>query len=579
LENTLVSELQKKRRFVPMRKPLSTLLVGLIFSAVTLLGLFQAATQTDTTDEMIHVASAYLAQTRGEYRFDPEHPALFKHLTALPLHALELSNPIEDTELWENAKVTMYDSWKEARMWSERWVYGSGNPSWLMVFLSRIPGVIALLGLCFVVWRYVSTYYNENLGLWALFFTASTPTLLSHGPLTNTDVPVALAAMGTVWALHAYGDSPNRPRALLVGLLLGVALATKFSAIILLPLAFGWLVWTAIQHRLRGRTVLDLILALAVMMAIIWLAYGFHSASVVIGEGDQSLPLQIINERLSPFGVTIYQIMEVARYILPLDWLKGAVLALGAGITGRGSYILSTTYASGVIFYFPVLLFLKTQLVVIALALWGAITGIRRTIMERVHIPAHVWLLIACGAIAISAGLVSKLSIGIRHISVFLPILAIGVAAAAYTAIQTIPKRWRTHLTISIVLATTLPVVLQVQSLLSFGNVFTLPTAQRWQLMADSNLDWGQQLYALRASMKNLADGDEPLYLNWRWNGDMANALFPEAQRFDPQNLPERGLVAVTATQLTEDYYASLRSLQPISVIAGGSALIYRVGN
>lgn len=90
-------------------------------------GLYLAHRDAMTRDEGIHIASAYLAIERHEFRFDPEHPYLFKILTALPLLPLGLHNPPDDKKLWESAKPINYDSWRESFEWSEQWFYRSGN--------------------------------------------------------------------------------------------------------------------------------------------------------------------------------------------------------------------------------------------------------------------------------------------------------------------------------------------------------------------------------------------------------------------------------------------------------------------
>lgn len=146
-------------------------------------GLFLSWRMTMTTDEGIHVASAYLALTRGDHRFDPEHPFLYKYTTALPLLVLRPNTPPDDVKLWDSGEPTFYDSWKESREWSDQWFYKSGNNARLMIFLARIFGVIVLVLLGLTVYYTSKRWFGEKTALWSLFFTAFTPTLLAHGPL------------------------------------------------------------------------------------------------------------------------------------------------------------------------------------------------------------------------------------------------------------------------------------------------------------------------------------------------------------------------------------------------------------
>ena len=94
---------------IPMHR--SRLLVWVLLLWMGLAGTFLAWRMTMTTDEGIHVASAYLALTRGEHRFDPEHPFLYKYVTALPILFVQPNLPPDDAKLWEAAKPTFYDSW------------------------------------------------------------------------------------------------------------------------------------------------------------------------------------------------------------------------------------------------------------------------------------------------------------------------------------------------------------------------------------------------------------------------------------------------------------------------------------
>ncbi|MBU6389711.1 hypothetical protein KGQ71_04325, partial [Patescibacteria group bacterium] len=89
-------------------------------------GLYSAWNNSMTSDEGVHAASGYLVLTRHEFRFDPEHPYLFKIISALPLLAVRLNPPSDDQRLWNAAWPSNYDSWKEARQWADEWFYNSG---------------------------------------------------------------------------------------------------------------------------------------------------------------------------------------------------------------------------------------------------------------------------------------------------------------------------------------------------------------------------------------------------------------------------------------------------------------------
>ncbi len=61
------------------------------------------------------------------------------------------------------------------------------------------------------------------------------PPCWPHGRVVHTDVPAALTYLLFFFALHSYAESPSLKRALLLALACGIALATKFSMIVIVP--------------------------------------------------------------------------------------------------------------------------------------------------------------------------------------------------------------------------------------------------------------------------------------------------------------------------------------------------------
>ena len=260
-----------------MSRPLHRILVTLLFLWVAGAGLLLAWKDSLTTDEDIHMASGYTILTRNDFRFDPEHTPLFKELTALPLLALRLNAPPNDRPLWSAAGATFYDSWKEARQWSDEWTYISGNPADTMKVLARIPSVLSLLGLCGLLYYLSREWFGRSVALWTLFFTAFNPTLLAHGHLANDDVAVATAIVFGIALFWRYLKSPTLAGALLTGVGLTVAVGTKFTGFGLLPLFAIYLAWYAWQEGAGLRTLRHGLLMLLTFWVGIWTLYGFHS--------------------------------------------------------------------------------------------------------------------------------------------------------------------------------------------------------------------------------------------------------------------------------------------------------------
>lgn len=528
-----------------------------VLIAVGLFGTVQAWRQSMTTDEGIHVASSYLALTRGEHRFDPEHPFLFKYLTALPILVLQPNLPKDDATLWDDAKPTYYDSWREAREWSDQWIYQSGNNAQLMIFLARIPGVLALVALVWLVWFTTRHWFGNSVARWALFFTALNPTLLAHGPLTNTDVPVALASLFVIWRLWRYFEEQTWKNVVWIGAALGIALTTKYSALILLPIAFIWLIYTAAQKR---QSVVVTIVhggsALLLMWFVIWSVYFWRSP--IFLDGTSNIAVSTASDLLKQWGLNLDTITHQMKWILPTAFTKGALLTIGSSVFGRSVYFLGTTYSSGVWHYFPTLFILKSQLIVVLLTLTGIGLFARRIFQPWTWKPASVLILITV-ALLTYASVTSKLNLGIRHISTLMPFSAIFLATTTVYMKQILLRK---GFIIAITAGMIFPVVSQSSDLIGFRNSIVYPREQSYQYFNDSNLDWGQQSKRITEVVTREFDGKK-LFINYRWNPYAIAYYGTENNTFDPQNPPKGELVAVTATQLSSGEYHYFAGLEP----------------
>ncbi|MEX2361657.1 MAG: glycosyltransferase family 39 protein, partial [Patescibacteria group bacterium] len=217
-----------------------------------------AQTDSQTTDEAVHVLAGYTYLTKRDYRLNPEHPPLVKTLAALPLLAIKPNLPADFEQKWQDSENFFYDSWRENRYLGEKFFYASGNDADLMILLSRLPMILLtlLLGLAIflIVWR----HFGAIAALAATGFYVLDPLVAGHGHLVTTDIAFGLGTLLTTYAGWRFFGSPNWKNALWLGLALGLALLTKHTAVILgmmLLITAVWIVATnkqAWQQILRG---------------------------------------------------------------------------------------------------------------------------------------------------------------------------------------------------------------------------------------------------------------------------------------------------------------------------------------
>lgn len=473
------------------------------------LGLWQSWNHTLTTDEAIHTASAYLALTRGDHRFDPEHPFLFKYLTALPFLVYRTNLPAVDQEMWARAEPTFYDSWLESRVWADQWVYESGNNAKAMQLLMRLPGVAVLVVLAWFSWWISRRWFGDTVAAWTLLFVAFNPTLLAHGPMTNTDVPLALAFLVVLWRLWEYWGTPTRWNAGWVGLAVSAALLTKFSAIALVPVVMVWMIATAWKRRVRWYLALaDLALIPLLFWGLVWLTYFFRSPVRFTPEeagGAGTLVKAVIG-----WEPPLAQMVNWSGSFLPIAYLKGLYMVIEGGRDGRAMFLLGTHYGNGQWFYFPVIFLLKTQLMALVVGAVGLGLAIPKLFRPR-QWSAVTWLLLLSGGVFLTLALGSKLNLGIRHISPLMPLFAV----ASGVVLARLQPVFRSHFVPLLVVAgMTMPVFLQAGNLIGFGNSVTTPAREKHHFFQDSNLDWGQSWERIGKLLDKEFPG-QPVYIEW----------------------------------------------------------------
>ena len=522
-------------------------------------GLYLAHRDSLTTDEGIHVASGYLILTRGDWRFDPEHPPLMKLLTALPLLTLHLHLPPDDQKLWAAAEPTLFDSWSSSREWTDQWFYRSSNNADLMVFLMRIPAVLLLVLLGFLTFVAAKRWFSENVGLWALLLVAFNPTLLGHGHLANDDVAVAAALLGSLIALINWYKAPSTLSAFWVGLLVAATVCVKFSGVIVLVPLFAVL-YSAIRGKKPHLWQSSAVVAGTVYVGI-WALYGFRS-SVSLSEPSVAA-IFLHNQGLRISVAAINRALAYLRHFLPIPFLKGLLLVRTSTFFGRGAYIFGHHYDRSVWFYFPALFLIKTQLIALLCGLWAFMTLTWRKLLLS---PIENWLLaVAIGTITLSA-LVSRLDLGIRHIATILPLLSIALACVL--------ARWKLIGTLLFIPLYVVPALIQLPNSLGFTNELVQPYTQAWRFMDGSNLDWGIQAKEAASELNRLYPGTT-VATDYYWNPYALGYYGMRTKPFDPEILPVGTPILVSASNMNDPHLAGLQQHKPVSIISNSTFVYY----
>jgi hypothetical protein len=276
-----------------------------------------------------------------------------------------------------------------------------------------------------------------------LLFT-TLPPVLAHSGLITTDMAAAALIGAAALASLYWVDRPGGARTILFGLALGLACLSKFSALLFLPVGL-----LAMHRGVVWRNRRALALACALAFLTIWAGYRFSFARV------DYLHLRLPAPRFFTGLATL--------------WAHNAA--------GHASYLLGRRSQTGFWYYYPVALAIKTPLAFLVLA----IAGFRRFSAPVVFSLA----ILACG-------LASHINIGVRHI---LPIY-VGLSVAAGAALW--KHRW---ILAPLLLWHVASGALQHPDYLSYTN--ELAGSHPENILADSDLDWGQDMKRLAARLQS----------------------------------------------------------------------------
>jgi hypothetical protein len=508
-----------------------------------------AMTRTSTTyDEIVMVAGGARGFAGNGWDLVPEHPPLVQYLYGLPVHLARPTLPDEP-----DVTPAMRQPMAYRYLYAQHFFWRSGNDAQLLTFLGRLPAVACALGLILLAFFYARRSAGDRAGLLAALLTASIPDVIAHGGVAYNDVPLALAFLGAVWAIDEAIRDPRLPRALLAGVLIGLALAIKNSAVALAPVAIVLLAWELVVRRR------DTVWLRAVGGASFATLAAAYATLVVVYRGDF--------------------LLEEYRYAL--SWAFGHVTQLPVP-----SYLLGDISLHGWWYFFPVAFLFKTSaglhLLVLVAAAWYL-----RTLRRNPRVLAYSPLRAVAVALLIFGALLlaSDLNIGFRYALPALPLLAILTAVGVVRVWQESRRTVRAVLAVA-ALWPAIHLVSHYPFFLSYLSEYGPGETAGHTVLVDSSLDWGQGLLELRRFMEESGiPAVRFSYFGSALPEGYGISYSPLPGSIVPQQAPAHSpeWVAISATHLTGTYlngdpFALFREVEPHHVIAR-SIYLYHLGS
>ena len=534
----------------------SRLILGFLF--VVALGRV-ASTYTvfnDTYDENNHITCGLEYWERGDYLIERQHPPLARAVLAAPAYfiaGLRLS--------------------PRNFLWNGEWASGPLERYWSTLSWARAGNLLFWAALLTTVYLWTRSLWNRRAALVAVLLCACSPTLLGHSAVACLDVAVAALTTCATWRLWLWFEADTAQglrRSLWAGVACGLAVTAKFSALGFVAVAaVGLLAWAGARGRVRvgRRRFAEFACAGAVMCGTIWAVYRFDYGPVA---PDRAAYQSEWAEGGSPSAALLARTLGPVSLPAPALF-RGLIDALNHNAQGHRAFLLGEWSSQGRAAYFPIALATKATLPLLILAATGIALGGCDPRRRRKLVPPLILF-----AATLAVGIVANINIGVRHILPAFPALA--MLAASLFAEMELSVAGRRRFKSAAVAAGLLAwhageSLLAHPDYLPYFNQTVRGRAHR--VLADSNLDWGQDLARLSEWMR---ENRVPGVMLWHF-GQTPPERFGIRVGAPPP--PQQGWLAVSVNHLNGMWgdtaeLAALRRRPPDARI-GQSIYLYRM--
>jgi hypothetical protein len=426
------------------------------------------------------------------------------------------------------------------------------NDADAMLYQARFMIVLLGVGLGVMLFAWAYELFGYWIAVVVLALFAMEPNLLAHSSLVTTDLPITCFIFGTVYFL--WRTTRRQSAGNLAGLISFFTLAhvTKFSAAPLGPMLFVLLVVAVCIRAIPpGRAALLLIGLTVITIFSVWAVYRFR----YLPSTSPSWRFEVHNdEGLMPRTPKLARLIGWIdqHRLLPNAYTEGFLLGQ-AKAQKRSAFFAGKFSEQGWWYFFPVAFAIKTPIAVVTLFVFGL--GFCTKLRELWR--NHIYILLPI-VVFLGLGMLAKLNIGLRHVLPIYPfaLLLAGVAFAKLTR-----KSWRGFLTVASVgmIISAAELIRIGPNHLAFFNQFVGGPANGYKWLADSNLDWGQDLKGLSHWM----DDNRVGHINLSYFGTADPAYYrinctqivgsPSFAKLELPHLP--GYVAVSITTLNGVYF------------------------
>ncbi len=408
-----------------------------------------------TWDEPTFIVSGLSYLHTGVFKLNAEAPPLPQYLAALPLLLIDIERPDYASPEFEPRTQVVF---------ARRFMQANAGRIDTIAGLSRFSTWLIGSALVLIVGLFAARLMGPVAGLTAAAVTALSPTLIAHARLATSDAACALGMFASVYAFHIAVHESDRKMWAVCGVVCGLAVLSKFTALLLGPILALFLLIEIRRGTLSLRQTLPRVLLL-LLAGLATLTVGYLGKPWLLLDG-----ISRIYTNLTP---------------------------------GYQFYLLGNVYDEPVWYYYLAAVLIKTPLPILLLlciATWILLTrDDHRDILLYCGVPIATLLFITA---------FDQTALGPRRVLPAFPFAfaTIGVTGVAHGC------RSCHYLHRGLLVWCVAVAVIAFPHHLSYFNALAGGPTRGPYLMDDSNVDWGQDLPAL-AVWQRQNQPDEPIRL------------------------------------------------------------------
>jgi hypothetical protein len=401
----------------------------------------------------------------------------------------------------------------------------------------RIPTLLLALLLALFVYRWSKRIYGSRGALLSLFFLCLSPDVIAYSRWINTDIPATTFCFISSYYFWRFSKDANLVRALILGATLGLALLTKFTALMLIPV---WIMLTALLDMntsgapgtriLRPKRLLLALLAVVIGLAVLNAAYRFEGTFTLLKNYGTYL-----HKGYKPIGI-------LGNTPIPLpSFYTRHLLGYRFGIeVGYDTYFMGKWSQTNCWYFLPVAFLIKTPIPAIILI---AIALAFPNKFQRPPLKDDIMLL--AFPIALFAYFFNRPTIFLRYILPMYPFIFVYIGRLAYPTFTRLRSVY--YAAIGVGMCWYLAGCIQIYPhYLAYFNELIGGPKNGYLYLVDCHLDWGQNFILLE---------------EYKRNTNLPIKTRPPFTRED--------IIAIRATTLMKDEFKWLRErYRPIDCIA-----------